>query len=58
VKDGAVHVLSLSAVPDVVGAQQLPPISHLLQDALLVETPRPILPDGTCVCTSTTSPSR
>jgi len=44
-KDGAIHVCPLSALPDVVGRHQASHLLTCLQDAVLVETPRPILPD-------------
>src|SRR5215470_926582 len=44
-KDGAVHVCPLSALPDVVGRYQASHLLTCLQDAVLVETPDPILPD-------------
>ncbi len=44
-KGGAVHVCPLSAVPDVVARSNASHLLTCLQDALLVETPRPILPD-------------
>jgi predicted protein tyrosine phosphatase len=44
-KDGAVHVCPLSAVPDIVARSNASHLLTCLQDAVLVETPRPILPD-------------
>ena len=44
-KDGAIHVCPLSALPDVVGRHQASHLLTCLQDAVLVETPHPILPD-------------
>ena len=58
VKDGAVHVCPLSAVPHVVARQQrvpppdVPPGRDSRRDAAADHCPI-----GTCVCTSTTSPS-
>ena len=45
VKGGAVHVCPLSAVPDIVARSNASHLLTCLQDAVLVETPRPILPD-------------
>jgi predicted protein tyrosine phosphatase len=44
-KDGAIHVCPLSALPDVVVRHQASRLLTCLQDAVLVETPHPILPD-------------
>ena len=44
-KDGAVHVCPLSAVPDIVARSNASHLLTCLQDAVLVETPRAILPD-------------
>src|SRR5215471_11632619 len=44
-KDGAVHVCALSALPDVVVRHQASHLLTCLQDAVVVETPHPILPD-------------
>ena len=44
-KDGAVHVCPLSALPEVVVRHQASHLLTCLQDAVLVETPHPILPD-------------
>jgi predicted protein tyrosine phosphatase len=44
-KDGAVHVCPLSAVPDIVARSNASHLLTCLQDAVLVETPSPILPD-------------
>ena len=44
-KDGTVHVCPLSAVPDIVARSNASHLLTCLQDEVLVETPRPILPD-------------
>jgi predicted protein tyrosine phosphatase len=44
-KEGAVHVCPLSAVPTVVARSNASHLLTCLQDALVVETPRPITPD-------------
>jgi predicted protein tyrosine phosphatase len=44
-RDGAVHVCPLSAVPDIVARSNAARLLTCLQDAVLVETPRSILPD-------------
>ena len=44
-KDGAIHVCPLSAVPHVVAHSGASHLLTCLQDEIVVETPRPILPD-------------
>ena len=44
-RDGVVHVCPLSAVPDIVARNNASHLLTCLQDAVIVETPRPILPD-------------
>lgn len=45
IKDGAVHVCPLSAVPQVVARHNASHLMTCLQDEILVETPRSIHPD-------------
>ena len=44
-KDGAIHVCPLSAVPDTVARSKASHLLTWLQDEIVVETPRLILPD-------------
>lgn len=44
-KDGAIHVCPLSAVPDTVARSNASHLLTWLQDEIIVETPRMILPD-------------
>ena len=44
-KDGAIHVCPLSAVPDTVASSNASHLLTWLQDEIIVETPRLILPD-------------
>ena len=44
-KDGAIHVCPLSAVPDTVARSKASHLLTWLQDEIVVETPRMILPD-------------